>query len=561
MKKLILALLISFLIPGLLSAGEREDFAIAQEAYKKGLFQETASYLEKFIADYPKSKNADYGYLLSGIAYLKIKKPEKAISEFQSVLSRYPETHYREIITYYLGASFYEADRGKEAEKIFQKFLEEYPRSKYLESVYYALVLSTLQGAELPQAEEWLASLEKFYPQSELIKSGKKMIAYKYYQRALGYYQKENYPDALNDFQKTISFTREEILLSNSFLKIGDIFFNQKKYQEAEDEYQRVISDFPESMAASFALFQLGTLYEKKRDFKEARTLFRKILARFPESTLIPDCFYEIGLSFFREEDYCLARENFEKVIKEYPGAELAKSALLQKALCDYNGKEYQKALDAFQEFINKYPNHQLIGEAYYGTGNLLSQLGRKKEAKEIWAKGLQTKPASPLTPEFNLLIARGYFEEGEFGQAKIRLREILERFPENSAVPEALYLLGLCSLKEKKKEEAMSYFDRFLAFYPQDSLTAAVAIEKGNLLINQEEWEKAMEVLKKIPKENRVLYAESLFKIGDCLQNLKRPKDALHSYLEVSTFYNDISPWNKKAEEAIIALKKILSN
>ncbi len=102
-----------------------------------------------------------------------------------------------------------------------------------------------------------------------------------------------------------------------------------------------------------------------------------------------------------------------------------------------------------------------------------------------------------------------------------------------------------------------MVYFDKFLGLYPQNSLASYVLREKGNLLMSQKKWREAIEVFTKVPEENRVLDAELLFKIGDCLQNLKRPEEALHSYLKIITFYDDIAPWNKKAEKVIAEIKK----
>jgi len=84
--------------------------------------------------------------------------------------------------------------------------------------------------------------------------------------------------------------------------------------------------------------------------------------------------------------------------------------------------------------------------------------------------------PVDEFLGQFALGLGRSAFARQQFGEAERRLREVVERFPDTAAAPEALYWAGVSRYKATNDAAALAgTADAFTRRY-QDSVWAKKA-------------------------------------------------------------------------------------
>ena len=161
------------------------------------------------------------------------------------------------------------------------------------------------------------------------------------YQNGIEDYQKADYREAIENFQKL----KDEYPLSQlavmAELGIADSHFSEEKYIEAEAAYTDFLNLHPANNNLPYIIYQLGLCHYKQvqsidRDQSEtvkARKEFEKLLSLYADSKyaftaerLLKDCrrrlaeheFY-VGRFYFKSKKYKAALKRFEIVAREYP--------------------------------------------------------------------------------------------------------------------------------------------------------------------------------------------------------------------------------------------------
>lgn len=160
--------------------------------------------------------------------YYKLKEREKAISRFEDILAKNPDS---DKITYYLGILYEEVGRVEESQKMF---------------------------AAVP-------------PVSGLYKDARLRLAY-------GYKVRGDLPQAKAALLEAI---RKAPKITDFYQYLGGIYEREGDLDSAIKLLQRATKEFPDKISLYYAL---GTLYEKKGDTKKAMESMRKVLSLEPEN-------------------------------------------------------------------------------------------------------------------------------------------------------------------------------------------------------------------------------------------------------------------------------------
>jgi len=84
--------------------------------------------------------------------------------------------------------------------------------------------------------------------------------------------------------------------------------------------------------------------------------------------------------------------------------------------------------------------------------------------------------PAEDLLAQLTLGLGHSAFARQQFGEAERRLREVVERFPDTEAAPEALYWAGVALYKATNDPSALAETARAFARRYQESAWAKKA-------------------------------------------------------------------------------------
>src|SRR5687768_14336572 len=131
----------------------------------------------------------------------------------------------------------------------------------------------------------------------------------------------------------------------------------------------------------------------------------------------------------------------------------------LVQAAAMMNAKQFAEARKVYEDLAAKYPEvkqfRPLIARTYYGEGN-------KKAAIEHLRKAAADDPANI---EVKLLLGNTLMEEGQQEEG----RQILASIDESKITDPAMLLNpGIALVNERKHEEAVKWFDKAIARFPQ---------------------------------------------------------------------------------------------
>lgn len=239
-------------------------------------------------------------------------------------------------------------------------------------SLYYIIILFTIA----------LGACSKY---SKIQKS--QDFEYKY-QKALEYYDHEDYFRAMNLFDQVIPFYRGTDQAENISYKYAYAYYNQKEYVMGSYYFDRFAKTFPRSqyaeecsyMAAyckykdspSYKLDQTNTkeaindlqLFINSYSYSERVDLCNVLIDELREKLQKKD--YEIAKLYLKMRKYKAAVSSFDNLLTDYPDTDFREDAMFYtiKAYYYYASRSvkskrverYEEAVGIYNDFIVQYP-------------------------------------------------------------------------------------------------------------------------------------------------------------------------------------------------------------
>ncbi len=187
--------------------------------------------------------------------------------------------------------------------------------------------------------------------------------------------------------------------------------------------------------------------------------------------------YFDTAEKAYQDEDYNIATENFRDLLDQYPLNPYAEESQLKIAYAYYLDEEYSDGIAAFSDFERAYPTspHLPFVEYYRGMSYLEQMRSPDRDqavtqnAYEHFQIVLERYPASSfgaLAEEKSrecreslaasiLGISAQYRKIGHLFAARVRLRSLVEQYPETEASTDALAELEEVLAREGESELA----------------------------------------------------------------------------------------------------------
>lgn len=208
----------------------------------------------------------------------------------------------------------------------------------------------------------------------------------------------------------------------------------------------------------------LGGCGELKRTFNftsiDEEGKEEKLDLNFPAKALLAK-----GMDDYNVGKYFTAIEFFQEILNRYPFSPEAPLAELKAADCSYHLERYQEALVLYEEFANRHPTNESIPYVLFQRGmSNFKQLDRvdrdtvgATKAIEFFKQLLKAYPDSPYAAEaknriaaatefladHEYFVAEFYVRTEKYDQAKVRLKYLLAKYPDQPIVVKAKTLLA----------------------------------------------------------------------------------------------------------------------
>ncbi len=389
--------------------------------------------------------------------YLQLGNAAYAMGNFEEAERAYKQVRgdLRPKAMYLLGKMFFERENYNDAIQIFQDIKNQYSLSDYSNFASYYIAFA------LRKKDDLMASNKQLY----LVISGVQNVE----------------------------------VLYNSFLLLGDNYFDQASYDSSLKYYQR-----------GFDL-----LYSKP-------SLEGIEIDRIPAVRGILLSINAISGSSSMESE---ARDIIRKLkgTPDEPNVNLLVGNIL------FDSGEYDRALDYLEESDS--PN------SLYNAGLAYLRLGKKEESIQFLKKAANYKE---ISDKAYLELGRITFEDGKYSRAK----EYLSK----SSLPEAALLYAVSLNKEGNKTEAIQRLEGL-----KDKVEGMAYLELARLEMESRRYERAITNLNKAIEYERAA-PEAYYLIGVILIDQDKRDEAFKNLLKVKYIY----PESKWVSPSLILLTEI---
>jgi outer membrane protein assembly factor BamD len=207
------------------------------------------------------------------------------------------------------------------------------------------------------------------------------------------------------------------------------------------------------------------------------------------------------GMDDYNVGKYFTAIEFFQEILNRHPFSPEAALAELKAADCRYHLGHYPEAFVLYEEFANRHPTNESIPYIIFQKGmcnyKQIDRIDRDTtgavKAIELFKQLLKSYPNSPYTSEaktriaaatdfladHEFVVAEYYVRTEKYDQAKVRLKHLLTRYPDQTVTNRAKELLARLEAGDPPRSALTSWLPKLNL--PSWSLTGQSAAENSS--------------------------------------------------------------------------------
>ena len=543
---------------------------------------EEAKALFDDIKDIDNKYAAPATYYFSHICYVQ-GNYETALSGFKKFSS---ESTFSPLIPYYLAHIYYHQGKYEEVIQV-AKPLADTGNAKRAPEMARLLADTYYRLGQYP------ASISYFKKNQ---KGGIKPSREERYMMAYAAYKTEDYPEAIDQYQKVVivSDSMTQISwyqLADCFLKSGnkqsarsayesaskfnfdkeieeDALFAYAKlsyelvynpYHEAVEAFQTYIQKYPSSPRLEEAYKLLVNVYMSTRNYKDALSSIQKIAKLNVEMQMAwQKIAFSRGVELFNDKSFESAIEHFRLSLKHPKSKSLNALARYWEAEALYRMARYDLAISAYKEFLFEPGAASLheFGLANYNIAYCYFEKGNFAEALGWFRKFTANKKETAKRLRNDALIRQGdiWFLQKDNEMAIANYEEALEMGLISNDY--ALFQLAMARGLAGGSDERIRNLESLLNKYPESDYADDAIYELGNAWLVKNNNDKALDYLSRVVRDYpRSSYVKrALVKKALLYYNTDQDKQALDTYKEVIAQY----PNTGESREALQGIRNL---
>lgn len=428
---------------------------------------------------YPNSPRLDEIQNYIAANYFLNRDYASAVEALQALRDPTPEN--REDLkkaAYLRGVQLYQAGSFRDAERYFSMAREPY-------WVAECLYRSNLFGNAIQIWEQFIRQSGSF--------SNPEKYRTSHYNIAYAYFKQGDYANAENWFTRYLRLgPRNNSLMSDTYLRLGDCAFAQYKHQQALEEYQEALDH--KTVVPDYALYQMGMAQGiLNRESEKIQTLDR-LMQEYPSSAYYSPALFEQGRTYIQTNQYAKAEERFRIILSFDTHRAYHAKALIELGLIQINLQNSEAALDYYKEVLRRFPDSPDITDALAGIENIyLSRNDSRGFFKYMESLGID----SGKTPgEKELMIfasAEQLYLDHSHAEAVTALNNFIKEYPKSEKIPAAHFYLGECLSQLGKMQMAA---DSYLVVMkkPSGSFTELATRNYASIQYDLEQYANAVD-------------------------------------------------------------------
>jgi TolA-binding protein len=485
----------------------------AMTAYNNKQFSTAVRLFDDFFSEYnltdEQFATAKYYY---ADALLNLGENTAAATGFEFIVNNFEWSAFRYKALYKLGIIYFGEKKYSESRDNFRRLLREYPETEHTGSALYWIGESYTMQNRLQDAISFLEEAVQN-------KRNNKYIDYTIYTLASTYEKTGDYENAVKYYDELLSYHRDSPLALSAQIRIGICYFKLKDYQSSILELNNPsLTNLPADIYAE-SLYLLANSYYRVQEYDNAANAYNEVIESFPSSDVFRDSEYGLAWCYFQQKKYDDAYNIFNSI--STGNDSLAVNSSYWKAEAKrYAGNE-NEAFEQYKEFLNKYPDSRLADEAKYQIGGQY-YLGKDYINSESYLKGTLRSDDPEIKAKALTMLGELSLKQKKYDEAVNYFNQVTSLNTAGTELTGRAQLgLGITSYYAKDYDEAIDYLSHV------DESASGIETDKINFYLAesyyaQGEYQDALRSYNKVNPEDSLMAAQTIYGRAYCSFNLK---------------------------------------
>jgi TolA-binding protein len=193
----------------------------------------------------------------------------------------------------------------------------------------------------------------------------------------------------------------------------------------------------------------------------------------------------------------------------------------------------YEKAIKQCARVLQRYRNSKWVDDALLLTGKSFYGQGNYGEARRWLTQLVNEQPNSPLVPEARVWIGRTWLAEEDFEKSGEMLRGVLAEVPQFEGRGEALFFAAETELRQENWQEAIAAYRELIERYPKSDRLGEALLRVGDAQVGLRQYADAERSYRQSAARAREPRARmrALLKVGQTLEKQERFEEATRLY------------------------------
>ena len=262
----------------------------------------------------------------------------------------------------------------------------------------------------------------------------------------------ENWQTARAEIEKVRAANAALFRDKNYEYLLGRIAERTGDSSAAVANYQAIVSN--NSKLKEYALWRLAKIARATGDLVLERERLQQLIAVAPSSLLLDAATLRLSESFFESGDFAAAA-NSAKALTQSKNTNIAREGAVLMGLAYVRAGKTTEARDVFTKLVMQMPDASRPDDYALEAVRHLDTLDKN----------------SPPATEADLLLRASIYQfNRDFAGARVHYQAVIDRFPQSTTVPNAIFQIARGLYNEAKYDEAVKLFQKVFDSYPQSS-------------------------------------------------------------------------------------------
>lgn len=503
--------------------------------------------LTELIQSYPKYKSNPAAVVPLGLIYME----RNRLQEAQQLFSLLPEDLGA---LYYKGVTLRKLGQTIAASQIFKDIYEQAPDGYWADKAQLQMAEAYYKVNELNLAYD---SYRKVYDKF----TASPLRPYALHRMACINFHLGRFQEAGLKWEELVRTFEDDINLPYGVYMLGEMALRQGEYGKAISFFSQISNQHELRMDAQYKI--IWCMAQQNQD-ETAVARSEQFLKEYPWGELAAKTYLVKGICLQRMKKFLEANDAYQTVVDQFGNSIYAEKALYLNATSLFQNNQLAEIVTSLNSTLKLMPvsptrwqaeTYLWVAESYYA----LNQFDASQRTYQLIVDNYKD---TPKLAHAMLGVAASFAKLGQYDQAGVaheRALQMAETFKSKEVKRSVLMDTAQVLFSQKKYDKAMGYFDEFVQRYPDDSLVPQALFQAGVSFYRLEYYTEAIKRWDRIVKNYSTndLAPKAIYEIA-------KTQFGLGNYVEAGNQFQlmiDKYPQSENVKEARIQIAQCYYN